>query len=171
MFELLASLVWQLIAAGMLLVGFGLGVLFGRARATWRLRAQLIEARDKAEWERARREQLSRQMEEIKSVAKDSRKEAAADEASTIAVLRGEVERLRQELRGTWQGQSEAQRRIQELEGRITILAGRQPRRTGTLGGDGEPLSEAEGSSPRAKQPGHDNILTLWNAGGEEGKK
>lgn len=171
MLDTIASLSWQLIAGGMLLVGFGLGVLFGRARAIWRLRPELMEARDKAEWERARREQLTRQIEETKNAAKESRRETAADESSTVAVLRGEIDRLRQELRQTWEGQSEAQRRIQELEGRLTALLGRQARRTGTEGGSEEHEPDKDGPAPRLRQAGHENILTLWNVGGEEVKK
>jgi len=166
MSSIIVHLLWQLIAAGALLVGFGLGILFGRARMALRLRGDIMEAQDKAEWERARREQLARQIEETKNAEHDVKQESAEDGMATAGVLRRELERLREELRRTWEGQSEAQRRIQELEARLSILVAKPTRRVGSAAVGDRRAPDGDLTS-RQKAAG-ENILTLWNASVEE---
>ena len=169
MSDLLLHNLWQIIAGGALLVGFALGVLFGRTRTMWRLRADLMQAQDKAEWERARREQLGRQIEETKNVEREVKEESTADGAAAAGVLRREVERLREELKRTWEGQSEAQQRIQELEARISIMGAKPSRHLGNaVVGDDSVTDKDVDSRQRSTNA---NVLTLWNTVGEERAK
>ncbi|MCU0610669.1 MAG: hypothetical protein MUE60_02640 [Candidatus Eisenbacteria bacterium] len=159
---------WPLIAAAVLLIGFGLGILYGRARATWRFEAELHEARDQAEWERARREQVTRELDEARGrLALSLPSDQAGPDAEAI-VLRREMERLRQELQKTWEGQSEAHRRVRELEARISVLAGRQLRRTGSGPGGDHATLDQDGPGSYGKGSGPENVLSLWNTGGDD---
>lgn len=166
MIGILEHFQWHLTAAAALLAGFALGALFGRARIVWRLRSEIQEAQDRAEWERARREDLARQLEEARNSAQVGRRDGEEDDAAAVSVLRRELDRLRQELHRTLEGQGEAQRRIQELEARITVMAAGPSRRIGSA--VGSETMPADGTPVPRQKPAGANVLTLWNQGDRE---
>ncbi len=156
---------WQIAATGCVVAGFVLGLIYGRSRLTWRLRAQLMDARMKAEWEKARREQLQKQLEELRATV-ESAPQVVPDESSAVTVLRREVDRLRLELHRTLERLGEAERRNEELRARLAILGARAPRRASSSALGGHALGAVD---PGIRQKLPDNVLTLWNASGDEG--
>jgi len=116
-------LTWPLIAAGMLFVGFILGIIFGRSRAREELEGQIQDTQDALEWEQAHYKELEEKSAiELEKLQEEMNKETDKPEDEKIILLRKEVHRLYSVLQKSWLTETQHERRIRHLEATLSNL-------------------------------------------------
>ena len=117
-------LTWPLIAAGMLFVGFILGIIFGRSRAREELEGQIQDTQDALEWEQAHYKELEeKSVLELEKLQTEMKKELDKPEDEKIKLLRKEVHRLYSVLQKSWLSETQHERRIRQMQATISALS------------------------------------------------